>query len=584
MTRRNPYHWRATDPSGTLLVPRDHLVQPIVSDLVDHCANVILVGGLGTGKSVLLERVRAEAEARGATTAIILEEPPYEKTVPAVIRSVLEGLRLTEAEFTSALQAASRVSGAWRSVADLRDSDIGGLDMPAFFKSLLTARGHDRVVLLFDELDHYVIDTDRTTLARDFFNRLERWCRVLKPRLAALAAGGIGVVGLHSKVGSQFAIDARWHELGPLTVAEVDELVRPFETDGRPLDDEARLALSLHTGNHPRLTAYGLHWLWERPGPVTARDVAHVFAEFILREDFQREYWRRVSSEQLSEAGRQVLQVIRRRSGLVPVADLRSAVASARGSLQLSVEDVLRLVRSAGLVAVKGGRTEDPLRIEIVESVLQRDLEPVAPKDTLRAQLVATILPALTWLHQDASAYFQGEGDKRDLVAEAVFASVIARQFITAGWTEVEREATRGAGRTDVKAKHPAFPGNAVVEVKVWDRNPAKDAVVHQQVLDYWTADVGAGLVVMLYGRASQTDWPRKYAERCLDGRCDRYESLPPEAPVAARFAAHSTLDGGRSVVVDHLLLRLSRAGARDVATPGKGARPGPRKTTKRKG
>ncbi len=32
-----------------------------------------------------------------------------------------------------------------------------------------------------DELDHYAESEDSTSLAREFFNRMENWCRALKP-------------------------------------------------------------------------------------------------------------------------------------------------------------------------------------------------------------------------------------------------------------------------------------------------------------------------------------------------------------------------------------------------------------------
>ena len=128
--------------------------------------------------------------------------------------------------------------------------------------------------------------------------------------------------------------------------------------------------------------------------------------------------------------------------------------------------------------------------------------------------------------------------------------------FELLGWHS-EREAQRGAGRTDLLLRRNGRKEVVVLEVKIWGRNDYREA--HRQVEGYWTEDVAAGAVVQLTD-AEIPDWDQRYRRECLEPLGVTVEETPVEgSPVRARFRCTSSTSDGLAAVVDHFLLRLPR-------------------------
>lgn len=561
-SRRNPYEWRATNDRART-VERTDLLEQIAHDL-SRGDNVVLVGGLGTGKTVLLQQLRERLRADGDRAVAFLSQPPASRTVESVLREVLRLLEPDPAALDLVLSKFSHRRSATTSRDPFDGVDVGRLPFDKVVEAVLEARGHEQAVLIFDELDQYVEATETRGLAREVFNRIETWTRSLKPRLAVVAAGGVGLFGVRTLLGSDFSENACWREMKPLTEAQVDELALPFQDDGRPLSDDVRSQLRLFAGGQAALTQYGLQEMWSLDRSPTPLDLAFIYRRFELDRPFIEAYWRKIASPMISSATRRVLDVVRAQSPAVASRMIRDAIAQAPEPVTLSPRDVLSLLVSAGLLRVVGERTAEPLTLELIPSVLQPLPEASPTRGDLRDALVEQLVRMLGFVHRLGVDFFVGKGDERSLVPEAVLSSSLALQLLQAGWL-VEREAVRAAGRTDLLVGQVAFSQRAVVETKIWNRNDYEE--VHAQVCGYMAADVSTGVAVMFTDHATK-DWAADYEKKCLQGRCERHERLASNAPLIARFAACSTLADGRAITVDHMLLQLPRPARATKTSP----------------
>ena len=132
----------------------------------------------------------------------------------------------------------------------------------------------------------------------------------------------------------------------------------------------------------------------------------------------------------------------------------------------------------------------------------------------------------------------------------------MALGFRLLGW-DVEREALKGAGRTDLRLRWNGGDEVAVVQLKIWGRLGYREA--NAQLLKYWSAEVVAGAVVMLTD-AELTDWPQTYRQQCLGGRVAELQTIStPDGPVRARFACRSTTADDTEARIEHFLLRVPR-------------------------
>lgn len=134
----NPYRWQHDQPAH--IVARDDLVGQIERHLRRGVA-VKLVGGRGMGKSVLLRQVQARFAGESDTRAVLVPGPPEEGTIVACVQDIAMRLGLdplTQKTMDAVMEAAA-------------------------------TRGIERLILLVDEADQYVLLGNPGDLARAWF-------------------------------------------------------------------------------------------------------------------------------------------------------------------------------------------------------------------------------------------------------------------------------------------------------------------------------------------------------------------------------------------------------------------------------
>ncbi len=526
----NPYNWRQHQPA--VKIARPNLAE-IVEALLRGGSGVLLAGR-GMGKSVFLRQLQAVLARREDVRTVLFPVPPAGRSVESWLRALAHRL----------------------------DSPVDRpLDPHEVIEACLAGDGAPRrIVLLFDELDRYAGPADSLAAAdhpgRDFFNSLEAMGRDFS-EVGILAAGGIGVFVFRDALGSSFLARADKVRLATFDRAQIEELAGPFTDRGAELAPEMLDALELLTGGNPALVTYGLQGLWEVAQPAVP-DVTTVFTRFEERQgEFLRDFQLSFAPDHLSEAPGRVWQLVQDSAGEVSQEQLADACRTTGGVLQLNGADVIDLLESSGLVRVTGSVRANPVRVRPVASLLSLPaVSATAPATDLATRLAEDLGTLLARLHASSADFFRpgrGGSGKR-LVPEAVFSAYLALGFELLGW-QAQREAQRGAGRTDLLLRWNGSRELAVVEVKIWGRNDYRD--VQRQVESYWTAGVGAGAVVMVSDSAPD-DWPGVYRDRCLPDS-DPVDVEPqvdemPGSPVLARIDCRGVKDGV-DVRVDHFLL-----------------------------
>lgn len=529
----NPYNWQSHSPTVQIL--RDGVEQ--AARLMRNNGSAVVMGGRGMGKSVFLHQLKTELERDAGTRVLLIETPPAALTVEACLGHLAESLDVAPSAFTS---------------RRLFDEYFSRGDAP------------ERLVLLFDEFDRYAEKgASAQPPGRGFFNDLEASRRSL-PRLAILAAGSIGVFVVRDVLGSSFLARALYLPLRPFPRTDADVLARPFaDAADRTLPSEDVLdALFLASGGIPALTTYGLQELWNLAREATADDVTTVFKSF--RHNY-REYLRDLLSAltdpRLSDAPRRVWERIQQEPGRIPRSELTAALGSPSGDLELSLDDALYLLEVTGVVRIDGP-SDDPISAHPIASLLNLSRGP-EPKSELTVRFVNDLAWLLARLHRSSLDFFRpsrrsapsGEGPR--LVPESVFTAHLALGFELLGW-RTEREAQRGAGRTDLLLRLNGDNESVILELKIWGRNDYREA--QRQVASYWTHDVKAGAVVQLTD-AELADWPERYERECLEplGVDVTARDVPKGSPIRAHFRCVSSTADGREASVDHFLLHLPR-------------------------
>ncbi len=523
-----PYDWRRQRPQ--VEVPRPE-VGP-VSDALERGDSYVLLAGRGMGKSVFLYQLQKEFEKRPNVRVVHFTEPPLRLTV----ETCLEAL-------SYALDVSPRRMGT---VSDVIGTYFETAERP-------------NLVLLFDEFDRYArVDGDpENPPGRDFFNSLESMHRVF-PGVGILAAGSIGAFVFRDILGSGFLDRADILLIPPFSREQIEGLARPFAQRGRPLPMETLEALALASGGNPALLTYGLGSLWALEEPHE-HDVVAVFTDFqVKNREFVRDFQLSFLSSRLSEAPRRVWDIIRSSDGKLDHCDLVAACGPPKPPLLLSFTDVLTLLQAAGLVSIEGSSLSDPVLVRPISSILSLPRAASARRErSLGERFSEDLLILLNRLHVSSTDFFRPgtRGESKRLVPESVFSGFLALGLNLLGW-QVEREAQRAAGRTDLIARRAGSNADALVEVKIWGRKGY--AEVASQITGYWTAETRAGAVVMLTD-AEIEDWPQRYRERCLAGA--EIDSLAGESgsPIRARFRVLGETSNGMSTPVEHFLLRLPR-------------------------
>jgi hypothetical protein len=527
----NPYDWQLHQPSVS--IPRTG-IEPLAERLA-RGKSAFLLAGRGMGKSVYLRQLREVLSRQSNLDVVLLSEPPK-----LTAQALLEALALALEVKVEPPLSERRVLEAW-----------------------LRKHGGRRLVLLYDEMDRYarppvgvpVPGPADTSPGRDFFDNLES-VRRDKAELGVMAAGSLGVFVFRDIFGSSFLARAEAVRIPPFTPEQVRRLAAPFEQQEKELRPEVLDALHLAAGGSPALTTYGLESLWTREHP-TPTDVGRIFADFReTHSEFLRDFELSFGEASLSEAPRRVWSFLQKVHEPVDLADLEEVIGKVEGPLRLSIPDILELLRSAGLVRIRGSRMADPVEVEPIASILGL---PVSSRShpELGDRLAADLLEILARIHAAASDFFRPRtksNPRKVLLPEAVFSGYLALGLGLLGW-DVEREAQQAAGRSDLKVRWNGHSEVALIEVKIWGRNDDQD--VQRQIEDYWTRDVRAGAVVQVTD-AELPHWPEDYRGKCLaDVRC---EEVPTEgSPIRARFACTSTTSDGLDVRVEHFLLRLPR-------------------------
>jgi hypothetical protein len=410
-------------------------------------------------------------------------------------------------------------------------------------------------VLLFDEFDRYAEKGGPSAQppGRGFFNDLEASRRSL-PQLGLLAVGSIGIFIFRDVLGSSFLSRALHMRLRPLVRTDAEALTTPFVERGAPLSEEVLDALFLASGGIPAILTYGLQQLWKLEGDVTTRDVTAIYKDFEEKhEEYLLDLLRALMDPRFSDAPLGVLERIRQGPGRIARSELEKALGNPSGVLKLSLSDALRLLEAVGAVRLESSVVYDnPLTVHPIPSLLNLSRGSAVEGD-LRADFLRDLTSLLAKLHRSSVDFFRSGGR---LVPESVFAAHLGLGFELLGWRS-EREAQRGAGRTDLLLRRNGDTQVVVLEVKLWGRNDYREA--HRQVESYWTDDVAAGAVVQITD-AEIPDWEERYRRECLDPLGLTTEEQPVAgSPLRARFHCASSTDDGLDVRVDHFLLRLPR-------------------------
>ncbi len=524
----NPFNWQSHTPK--IQIPRPDV--GLVAETLLGNGSAVILGGRGMGKSVFLSQLKSELEGEEGARVLLVEAPSPALTVDACLG-----------------QLARRLGVAFEAGFDSREI------FDAFFARDDAPK---RLVLLFDEFDRYAEKGEPSSQppGRGFFNDLEASRRSL-PALGILAVGSIGIFIFRDVLGSSFLSRALHLRVRPFERSEAALLNAPFDERGAALSEDVQDALYLASGGIPALVTYGLQELWNLGREATAQDVTALYRGFEIRYgDYLRDLRSALTDARFSDGPLRLWEYIQEHAGRIRRDDLERALGKPSGILKLDIVDALHLLEAAGVVRLESSLHHDnPLTVHPIPSLLNLPRSSLVEDDP-RGDFLRDLTLLLARLHRSSADFFRPGrgGEEKRLVPESVFTAHLALGFELMGWRS-EREAQRGAGRTDLLLRRNGDPKVVVLEVKIWGRNDYREA--HRQVESYWTDDVAAGAVVQLTD-AELPDWPERYRRECLEPSVAEAVSVD-SMPLAARFTATSTTAAGLEARVDHLWLRLAR-------------------------
>lgn len=292
--RKNPY----APGAGTLppmLAGRDKVIEKsaVALDRIRaglSARSFLLIGLRGVGKTVLLNRIRLDAEVQGMH--VVFVEAPEKRSLPALLAPKLraELISLDRMHAASLLtQRALRALGGFVSAMKLKFSDIEfgvdlgqeeGIadsgDLDADLSSLFVVVGEaarekkTAIVLLIDELQ-YVEERQLQAL----ITALHKCAQLALP----LTLIGAGLPQLVAQMGSAKSYAERLFEfpaIGPLTAQEATlALVEPARRAGVEFEPSALEEIFLQTAGYPYfLQEWGKHaWDIAQHSPITFTDV-----------------------------------------------------------------------------------------------------------------------------------------------------------------------------------------------------------------------------------------------------------------------------------------------------------------------
>ncbi len=289
------------------LAGRDELLEAVQLSLARirsgrPAKSVLLIGLRGVGKTVLLDRMREDAEAAGIQTLRI--EAPESRSLPALLAPELRTalLRLSRVERARDLstRALRGLSGFARALkVRYQDIEVGidqdpepGLadngDLEHDLQALLEAAGEaarqadTALVLFLDELQ-YVAEDELAALIMALH-------RVAQRRLPVVLVGA-GLPQLRGRMGRAKSYAERlfdFPEVGPLSAAAAElAIVKPIEDEGAGITADAVTSIIGTTEGYAYfLQEWGKH-AWDAAGssPITADDVAAASATAVAGLD-----------------------------------------------------------------------------------------------------------------------------------------------------------------------------------------------------------------------------------------------------------------------------------------------------------
>lgn len=252
--------------------------------------SVLMVGLRGVGKTVLLERMRLDAEQDGIHT--IMMEAPEDRSLPALLapqlRMALLRLSHIEAAHDLAIRGLRALAGfAGKLKVTYRDIEVGldyepepGLadngdletDLTALLEQVGRAaqQGRTAVALFIDELQ-YVKPAQLAAL----ITALHRCSQLQLP----VTLVGAGLPQLRGQMGDAKSYAERlfdYPEIGPLEAQDArDAIVKPAEAEGVAFEDAAVTNIIAQTKGYPYfLQEWGKQaWDTARTSPITLRDI-----------------------------------------------------------------------------------------------------------------------------------------------------------------------------------------------------------------------------------------------------------------------------------------------------------------------
>ena len=269
--------------------------------------SVLIVGLRGVGKTVLLDRMRADAESNSIHTLWV--EAPEDRSLPAILapqlRIALLRLSLNERAKDFAKRALGGLAGFSKALkVKYQDIEVGldfdpepGLadngdleqDLQALFEAagLAAREGETALALFVDELQ-YVEEEELAALITAMHRTSQR-------RLPVVLVGA-GLPQLRGRMGNAKSYAERlfdFPEIGPLTDEEARiAIAKPANDEGVDFDNDALSRIVSETHGYPYfLQEWGKHsWETADESPITIKDVetASEIAISALDESFFR--------------------------------------------------------------------------------------------------------------------------------------------------------------------------------------------------------------------------------------------------------------------------------------------------------
>ena len=324
----NPYAPGAGSPppelAGRAVIQRDVDVRLRRIRLGRSAKSVMMVGLRGVGKTVLLDKMRRDAESHGIYAVRI--EAPEDRSLPAMlaphIRLALLGLSKTEAAKDYAIRGLRALAGfASKLKVHYRDIEVGidyapeaGLadngelegDLTALLQQLGTAAkaAGTLVVLFIDELQ-YVKEAEMAAL----ISALHRCSQAKLP----VTVIGAGLPQLRGRMGEAKSYAERlfdFPEIGPLSHADAREaIVKPAQEQEVQFQDAAADLIIEKTQGYPYfLQEWGKHaWDIATDSPITEQDVIRASDVAIAALD---ESFFRVRFDRLTPAEKKYLRAM----------------------------------------------------------------------------------------------------------------------------------------------------------------------------------------------------------------------------------------------------------------------------------